>query len=99
MRMRRVLLTVRCDQQGGGTDMSRGGCSHWHQCLSYVRDNLQVEQGVMVRCSEKTAPPQAQAATSRSLVDQAEEEAELGTGRTSHWKPVTYHRSQISCIL
>lgn len=28
-------MTARCDQQGGGTDMSRGG----YQCLSYARDN------------------------------------------------------------
>lgn len=48
---------------------------------------LQVEQGAMVRCSEMTAPPQAQAATSRSLANEAEEEAELGTGRTSHTPP------------
>lgn len=50
----------------------------------------------MVRCSEMTAPPQAQAATSRSLANQAEEEAELGTGKTSHWKPVTHHQSSKS---
>lgn len=37
---------------------------------------LQVEQGVMVRCSEMSATPQAQAAMSRSLAEQAEEEDE-----------------------
>lgn len=39
MKVRRVLVTARCDQQGGRTDMSRGGCSHLRQCLSYARDN------------------------------------------------------------